>query len=103
MSEIRDAVESFGLRARILKSDNLPLDAKEILKAMECCNRIMSERKIKFWISKYSPCLFWKQDYYILEEGKKSRSPQLYPDEFLYLITNARDRLAHVKINLIID
>jgi hypothetical protein len=99
LSEIRGAVEGFSLRARILNSDYLPLDTKEILKAMECSNRIMSEQEIKLWIHKYSPCLFWKQDYYILKE----RDPQLYPDEFLYLITNARDKLKHVRVNIIID
>lgn len=97
-------MNGFELRTKALQCDNLPLNAKEILRAMECSNKIMSEKEIKLWIDKYSPHLFWKQDYYILEEKERRlRSPQLYPHEFVYLIANARDRLAYVTTHLTID
>ena len=85
-----------------MRIDNLPLDPSEILKAMEYSNKIMSINQIKLWLEKYDPSLFWKEDFYFLHPDKengigKPRIPQLYPHEFLYIITNAKDRLEYVK------
>jgi len=102
LGEIKTAVEAFMLSTKSQKQDNLPLDSKEINKAMKLGNKVMSEKVIQMWIDQYTDHLFWRKE---LKRTKAFHSnkriimlPQLYLHEFIYLITNAVNKLSYVLL-----
>ena len=98
------AVQGFFIATKSLGCDNLPLDPREINKAMRCGDKTISEKKIQAWLETYSSLLYWKNDesYYTRKTSyamtieESSKIPTLYPHEFLFLVCNAIDRLHYV-------
>lgn len=101
--DIKAALNSFFEAERILGTNNIPLSPVLLNVAMKYANKIMAEEKIKIWLEKYAPVLFWKQEYnHDLEHGKKKINVEkymgLYPHEFLFLISNATSRQEYVCV-----
>ncbi len=94
------AAQGFFLATKALGCDNLPLDPREINRAMKYADKTMSEKKIQAWVDRYFPMLYWKEDVsHSMKRAEKleyAKLPQLYPHEFLYLISNAVSRLDYV-------
>ena len=68
-------------------------------------NRVMAEDKIKVWLEKYAPVLFWKQEYNNDLDHRRVKTNiekymKLYPHEFLFLISNSINRYDYVCLYL---
>ena len=87
-------MEGFKQGIRRLSTQWIPLEPKVISKVMKYADKVMSEKKIQAWLDLYSNSLYWAKgiDY----NSNNKSGAYIYPHEFLYLITNATDRLSYV-------
>jgi hypothetical protein len=111
LRDIKMAAQAFYVAEKNLGMSNLPLDPREINRAMKYADKTMSEKKIQAWLDKHANMLFWKEDVLKTQQPPSSgymspeecaKLPRLYPHEFFFLISNAIDRLRYVLHHVIV-
>eukprot|EP00826_Nyctotherus_ovalis_P015272 TRINITY_DN14327_c0_g1_i13.p1 TRINITY_DN14327_c0_g1~~TRINITY_DN14327_c0_g1_i13.p1 ORF type:complete len:109 (+),score=18.19 TRINITY_DN14327_c0_g1_i13:444-770(+) len=101
LEEVKRIVHVFMTEVESRKRTGVPLEPEAINNTLRQANLVMSEKLIRAWLDKHSSYLFWHKDIrHISTLSTHIVLPQIYLHEFLFLATNAINRLSYVTPRL---
>lgn len=99
MGEVKRIAHVFVTEVESHKRTGVPLEPEAINNTLRQANLVMSEKLIRVWLDKYSASLFWRKDIKRIPTlSTHIALPQIYLHEFLFLATNAVNRLSYVTL-----